>query len=394
MSRDGPPTGRRTTGEKDTQGNDERDAMRNPTSPRGDSPGDRWVLLSLAVLLAAAIGGVEVADPGRAAAGSVDLPAAGAGIPADTGRAKTLGRRLSGWLLGGVVDSVAAALDPNFRAELGGAAGVRDFADRLDRALGAEEEVVAEEVFTDRTTNHYYRIARFARVPGRTITLHWAWRDEGPVVGMKVNPTPRPAETGHADRETEIRLRLPFRGTWYVAWGGRSPRRNYHARAPDQRFAYDFLVLRDGASHQGDGEENADFHCFGRPVLAPAPGRVLRAVDSIPDNIPGEMNRDAIFGNHVVVDHGNGEFSVLAHLRRGSVTVEAGESVERGRRIGACGNSGNSSEPHLHYHLQDAPEPGRADGLPAVFRNYRVDGRRVGHGEPRRGQEVSGVESR
>jgi murein DD-endopeptidase MepM/ murein hydrolase activator NlpD len=100
------------------------------------------------------------------------------------------------------------------------------------------------------------------------------------------------------------------------------------------------------------------------------------------------MDERAVFGNHVVLEHGDGEFSVLAHLRHGSVAVEAGDRVRRGQRLGACGNSGRSSEPHLHYHLQDGPVPGRAAGLPAIFRGYLADGEPVGRGEPIRGQTV------
>lgn len=90
---------------------------------------------------------------------------------------------------------------------------------------------------------------------------------------LSVRPTPRPAATGHEDHRTRTALRLPFRGEWYVAWGGREAHQNRHVRARDQRFAYDFVVLRDGSTHEGDGSENADYHCFGRPVLAPAGGR-------------------------------------------------------------------------------------------------------------------------
>lgn len=354
------------------------------------SSASRSLLLPLAVLVLAAVAGARATDPAPAgAAPPVEAPpSARQEAPGDSARAMDRGRRLTGWLLAGRSDSVAAVLDSAFRAQLGGADGVGRFAVRLDRQLGSERGVVAEEVFTDRTVHHYYRISRFERAGDRTVTVHWAWREGGPVVGMKVSPTPRPAETGNEGYETKTRLRLPFEDAWYVAWGGRPPRRNYHARAPDQRFAYDFLVLRDGSSHRGGGRENADYHCFGRPVLAPAPGRVVRAADSVPDNVPGEMNQRAIFGNHVVIDHGAGEFSVLAHLRRGSVTVEPGDRVERGQRLGACGNSGRSSEPHLHYHLQDGPEPGGATGLPAAFRGYRADGEVVERGEPTRGRIV------
>ena len=336
--------------------------------------------LLLALFAAAALGAEATAAVPPAPAGSLSA--------ADTAAAIQRGRRLTGWLMNGRADSIVAVTDSAYLREIGGAAAVASLADRVGRQLGGEREVVAEEVFTDRSVDHYYRVSRFSGVPNRTVTTRWAWRGDGTVVLMGVRPTPRPAETGNGDYETESRLRLPFDGARYVAWGGRPPRRNYHARARDQRFAYDFVKLVDGSSHRGGGSENGDYHCFGTPVLAPAPGRVVRAADSVPDNAPGRMNRERIFGNHVVLDHGNGEYSVLAHLRHGSVAVETGTRVRRGEVLGECGNSGNSSEPHLHYHLQDGPVPGQATGLPAPFRSYRADGEAVERGEPVRGQVV------
>lgn len=346
------------------------------------APADRTTFAVLLVLFLAALLAAEVSaqDTGPPAAAEPDSMAA-----------LRTGRRLTGWLLAGRVDSVVPRVDTRYLERIGGASGVGSLAARVDRQLGSEREIVAEETFTDRRVGHYYRVSRFSKSAGRTITTRWAWRQDGTVILLGVIPTPRPADTGKEDYATKTELRLPFDGSWYVAWGGRLPRRNYHARARDQRFAYDFLRLVDGASHEGDGAENDDYHCFGSPVLAPAAGRVVRAADSVPENTPGEMNREAIFGNHVVLDHGDGEYSVLAHLRHGSVAVETGDRVERGQPLGECGNSGHSSEPHLHYHLQDSPVPGRGTGLPALFRSYRADGEPVHRGEPTRGETVRPV---
>lgn len=349
--------------------------------------------LLLVLLLAPALGTESAAAAAGLDGGRLDGPAASASAPrgiadSDTTPALERGRQLTTWLREGRTDSIVAVTDSAYLSRIGGARGVRGLAGKLDRQLGSEQQVVAEETFTDRRVNHYYRVSRFAGLPGRTVTTQWAWRDDGTVTLVGVSPTPRPAETGNEDHSTTSDLRLPFDGSRYVAWGGRPPRRNYHARAQDQRFAYDFLELEDGSSHVGEGGENADYHCFGSPVRAPAAGRVARAADSVPDNTPGEMNREAIFGNHVVLDHGNGEYSVLAHLRHGSVAVEAGDRVRRGDVLGECGNSGRSSEPHLHYHLQDSPVPGEGTGLPALFRDYRADGQEVDSGEPTRGQVV------
>jgi murein DD-endopeptidase MepM/ murein hydrolase activator NlpD len=123
-------------------------------------------------------------------------------------------------------------------------------------------------------------------------------------------------------------------------------------------------------------------------VRAPADGVVVEAVDGIRDNRPQVEveNRNAPAGNHVLLDLGNGEYALLAHLRRGSVRVREGRRVRAGDLLGRCGNSGNSSEPHLHFHLQDGPRLFAARGLPVVFRGYVADGRRIARGTPVQGQ--------
>jgi murein DD-endopeptidase MepM/ murein hydrolase activator NlpD len=90
-----------------------------------------------------------------------------------------------------------------------------------------------------------------------------------------------------------------------------------------------------------------------------------------------------------VLDLGHGEFALLAHLRRGSVRVRTGQRVRAGTLLGLCGNSGNTSEPHLHFHVQDRAKLfGAARGLPATFVDYRADGRRIARGTPRQGEFV------
>lgn len=117
-------------------------------------------------------------------------------------------------------------------------------------------------------------------------------------------------------------VRLPFEGRWHVTWGGRSLEENYHRSSPAQRYAYDFSIVRDGSFCVREGERNDDHHCFGVDILAPAAGRVVRAVDGISDNRPGEKREDEPCGNHVLLRHGEGEYSLLAHLRRGSASVD------------------------------------------------------------------------
>ena len=78
-------------------------------------------------------------------------------------------------------------------------------------------------------------------------------------------------------------------------------------------------------------------------------------------------------GNHVVIDHGNGEFSAIDHFQHGSVRVSVGERVVQGQALGLLGSSGDSSSPHVHHQLQDGPDWTRANALPHAYANGPID---------------------
>ena len=134
-----------------------------------------------------------------------------------------------------------------------------------------------------------------------------------------------------------------------------------------------------------------DFPAFGRPVLAPADGVVVRVHGRERDHrsrssrpsllylfAEGSLREltgpGRVLGNHVVLDLGDGVYAVLAHLRRGSLRVTKGQRVAAGEQVAECGNSGNSTEPHLHFQLQDHPSVLFAAGLPFRLARFEVDG--------------------
>lgn len=158
-------------------------------------------------------------------------------------------------------------------------------------------------------------------------------------------------------KRNQTKLALPFKGEWFVVWGGDLREQNpAHQNAPNQRFAFDILkVGADGNTHKGDGKRNEDYYAFGQEIIAPADGVVTYAVDGVQDNAPGEMNRMYVPGNLVVIKHAEGEYSLFAHFKQNSIRVKVGDKAAKGQIVGLCGNSGNSSEPHLHYQFQDAP---------------------------------------
>ena len=153
-----------------------------------------------------------------------------------------------------------------------------------------------------------------------------------------------------------------------MSGGGETRELNQHHDSPNQRFALDLLgVGEDGKTQRGDGTRNEDYYAFGREVLAPADGTVMEVIKGVRDNTPGSMNPYSAVGNCVVIQHRKKEVSVLAHLKHGSIVVNVGDNVKRGQLLGNCGNSGNSSEPHLHYHLQNSPVLQDGLGIPCAF---------------------------
>lgn len=301
------------------------------------------------------------------------------------------GRALTRDLYAGRSDALVARFSATLRTEVGGHDGLDAFRRRLAGELGAEERVLFERAIPLGNATVYLRRVRFSR-RADPFEVEWTFDHRGTVVGLLVREQQRPAPTAFIDYRTKTRLRLPFEGPWFVYWGGRSVWENQHATTPDQRFACDFLVVRGGKVHDGDGTRNEQYHSFGQPVLAPGDGVVVTAANGVLDNPPGRMDEERPLGNHVVIDHGSGEYSFLAHLQRGSISIKSGDRVKAGQRIGRCGNSGRSTNAHLHYHLQTSPRFGwgrRESGLPAEFVDYVADGRPVLRGAPIRGQTVS-----
>jgi len=172
-------------------------------------------------------------------------------------------------------------------------------------------------------------------------------------------------------------LTLPFEGDWLVYWGGDTARLNHHHGVEPQNYAFDFTVQdTNGSRHEGDGDVNEDYYAYGRSVLAPAIAQVVELVDDIEENVPGETHRYNRLGNYIMLRHSPNLFSVLAHLKPGSTLIAPGSTVSAGQPIAECGNSGNSTAPHLHYQLQDSKQmiPGLklAHGLKPYFGALRV----------------------
>ncbi len=146
-----------------------------------------------------------------------------------------------------------------------------------------------------------------------------------------------------------------------------------------QRFATDWMLLGpDGRLNTGDGTRCTDYYCYGADVLAVADGTVIEARDGIPEGIPpdnyAKTTLQNVFGNSIILDIGGGRYAAYAHLIPGTVTVEIGESVTQGTVLGKLGNSGNSTAPHLHFHICDGSDGLHSEGLPFSFASYELLG--------------------
>jgi murein DD-endopeptidase MepM/ murein hydrolase activator NlpD len=187
---------------------------------------------------------------------------------------------------------------------------------------------------------------------------------------------------------------FPLRGVWYVGYGASF--HTGHRWAIPEEFALDIAKIGEsGLSHKGDGARFDDYYAYGADVLAAADGHVISAANDQPED-PSAMQRPnetqeayfarlqkeqgerlakgltAITGNYVMIDHGKNEYSLYAHLQPGSVRVHVGDEVKAGDVIGKLGSSGNSTEPHLHFHVCDKPDPLMCAGIPVNFNNITI----------------------
>lgn len=195
-------------------------------------------------------------------------------------------------------------------------------------------------------------------------------------------------------RANELVLQPPLRGAGWKAVNG--PDSNTHHRRGSfpfsgrivvpQRFAIDFLRVNEkGESYAGEEKVNKSYLCYGAEALAVSDGTVEKVKDGIPENTPHSAERavpmgwETVSGNHVVLDVGSGRYAIYAHLQPGSIRVRPGDHVKAGQVLGLVGNSGNSTEPHLHFHVSDGLALG-GDGLPFEIDTFTRDGK-VHHNE-------------
>lgn len=193
--------------------------------------------------------------------------------------------------------------------------------------------------------------------------------------------------------QTKTNLILPLSGRVFV-WEGhdfyahhrRVPlhasvveKLGIHANA--NRYGSDLVIVDgQGRMYHDDPYDKKRYYSYGVPIYAPGAGKVAFVANNVPDNEFQDKHittpelpagADPNLGNYVLLDHGNGEFSIFPHMMPGSVRVKVGESVRQGEMIGRVGFSGDAIFPHVHYSLLAGPDVYQNEALPAYFTRYR-----------------------
>jgi murein DD-endopeptidase MepM/ murein hydrolase activator NlpD len=266
------------------------------------------------------------------------------------------------------------------RLDRNGDATTMSLATLPNRALPAKGRLVVFNPFSDFPRDAWLGDMRYVA------TFRAAGEADAPEQRVELRIAPR-------DFAPKTVLRLPLDGAVFVhdghdliahhrrldITGGMTT--HFGITSNFMRYAHDFTIADDrGRLYRTDGATPEDWYGFGVPVHATGDGVVVETHDGMRDNrkdgpppfTEAEImaNLKLFLGNHVVVDHGNGEYSLFAHLKQGSVRVKPGQRVAAGDTLGAMGMSGDAFLVHLHYQLQSGPA--FEEGLPAYFRSVRA----------------------
>ncbi|MCU5212540.1 M23 family metallopeptidase [Bacillus paranthracis] len=183
----------------------------------------------------------------------------------------------------------------------------------------------------------------------------------------------------------KVVVRFPLNERALIGWGGDRLETNYHVIKPNERWAYDILI----PPAEVKSSKLDDYGIYGAKVMAPASGTVVSINNDEKDLVPGSDDFQSMAGNHIYLRlDETGTFLVLAHLKKGSIKVKEGQHVNEGEFLAQVGNSGSSSEPHLHIHHQ-RQDPSKvsmflAEGLPLYFQTEK------GAMMPERGEYIRG----
>lgn len=278
------------------------------------------------------------------------------------------------------IDSIVAMFSPAMNAAL----PIEKFAQVVSNLKSQFGAIKNFRFVRERNATALYETFFDVSVMAMTINLN----SQNQIAGLLFKPY---TESKPIERNTTT-MRLPFKGEWNVTWGGDTKELNYHVESVAQKNAFDILIFdKNGSTHKGAGQNNEDFYAFGKALYAPCDGEVVLAVDGIKDNPPGTTNPIYIPGNTVIIKATNGEYAFLAHFKQHSIVVKQGQKIKSGDLLGQCGNSGNSTEPHIHFHLQNVEDMNIAVGAKCYFDQLKVNGVIMSAYSPVKGDKIEAV---
>lgn len=161
------------------------------------------------------------------------------------------------------------------------------------------------------------------------------------------------------NKQTNNKYILPFEGRWNVANGGLNKNNSHSWELITQRYAYDFVIQNEEKSYLKDKNNIQNYLCYNIPIIASFKGKVVSINNKTKDyekvgDFSVDWKTNNIAGNYVIIEHSNNEYSFYAHLKKDSIKVKINEVIEQGQIIAHCGNSGRSTEPHLHFQIMNS----------------------------------------
>lgn len=167
----------------------------------------------------------------------------------------------------------------------------------------------------------------------------------------------------------QVALSIPVFGNWFI----NQAHNGEHTHRGEWKDAWDFVIVDENKSQfKNEGKYHEDYYCFGKPVVSPGDGEVVQVIDDVDDNLIGDSNLNQNWGNSIVIKHGYQIYTQLSHLKKRSIKVKKADVVKAGEVIAACGNSGRSPEPHLHFQIQATPYVG-SKTLKYPVSNYAIN---------------------